>query len=402
MAHQAAILPWDVLASIFELRDVNPCQCNVKDFHPRDHLDNSRKLFDFIEAFLQKAFADARLERSKYPKKYEVPDGNEVIVTDEVARRITPTVERWLTEDDDPYLDEDSIPVKKLRRGQLCPHTNESDRCKCPLPYKERKMSAFKRFYTPNNCFEFGSVNGEAFRNLELVKMLLLHGEMDPILRACTYELSGLGAWWEEGECHCGDPDLGWNRICMFAMQMYIVLNLIYCFPETWERNGSPIDNYGDIKSYQFAIRTCTRSHYASEIPTYPHRDFFGVEKGQFKDTAVPYDRQRWMHLEEKKVDIYIHPYFPCGLMSSNEFFNFEKPISYQPHETDIPQVRWMLRQKGLPVELAEMILETASYTPKRILPVSGKPFHPRNRAELNCYLEQCWQLIVRYRGPRT
>ncbi|KAM0561948.1 hypothetical protein ACHAPJ_002389 [Fusarium lateritium] len=176
MAHQAGILPWDVLASIFELRDTNFCQYNVKDFHPRDRPDNRKKLTDFIEAFLKKAFADARLERLKYPEKYEVPAEDEVIVTDEVVKRITPTVERWQSENDDPDLDEDSIPVKRPRRGQLCPHTNESDRCKYALPFKERKMSAFKRSHVSNNCFDFESVNREVFSNLEVVKTLLLHG----------------------------------------------------------------------------------------------------------------------------------------------------------------------------------------------------------------------------------
>ncbi|KAF4968394.1 hypothetical protein FSARC_4191 [Fusarium sarcochroum] len=396
MAHQAGVLPWDTFASIFELKDANPCQHDAKDFHPRDDPDNSKRLSDFTETLLRKAFADARLERTKYAEIYEAPDENEVIVTDEVAKRITSTIERWQPEDDGSDLDDESTPVKHPRRRQLCPHTNESDICKCALPFKERKMSAFQRSLTYNGCHEFESVNGEAFRNLEIVKTLLLHGEMEPILRACAYPLCGLGASWEEATCDCMSPDLGWDRMCLFPIQIYIMLNLVYCFPETWDRNGSPIDNYGDIKTYQFVIRNCTRSSYASEIPTYPHRKFFGIEKGQFNLYPEPYDLARWIHIMKRDDDFNDMEYYPFGLISWQEFYNFEKPIGYQPHVTDIPQVRAMLCHKSLPVELADMILETASYTPKRSLPVFGKPFHPQNRAELDRYLDQCWQLIVR------
>jgi hypothetical protein len=432
MAHHAEKLPWKDLASAFELKETNSCQREARDLHIRVQPDTKETLTEFLNAFMQNVTADAIAERQKYPEKYDVPNANEVIITDIVAERITPTVRRWHPKGNWLY-DSDIESTRIPHRGNLCPHENESEQCFCVLSLKERKMAAFQREWAYNDCYRFEEVNGEAFHNLEVFKSLLLHGEMEPILRSCAYDRNSLAEWWEQRQCYCMSGNLGWDMMYKNALRMYMMLKLLHCFPETWGKEGEPIDDYRNVKSYQLAIRSSTKSRDLSEVATYPHRDFFGIEEDQFNSYPKPFDFTRWksyMKKDEYSIRLYKEmmascdepprgsecdsgdgddlesipnseryynlEYYPYGLMSYEEFLNFEKPVGYQPHSTDIPHVRRMLCQKGLPVELADQVMETADYTPTRSLSIDGKPFHPGNRAELDRYLEGCWQIIVR------
>ncbi|CAJ0553329.1 Ff.00g118410.m01.CDS01 [Fusarium sp. VM40] len=413
MAYYAEKLPWKDLASAFELKETNPCQREAPDLQIRVQPDTKERLAEFLNALMQNATADAITERQKYPEKYDVPNVNQVIITDDVAERIVPTVRRWHPEQNWLYAS-DIASTRIPGRGNLCPHENESEQCFCALAFKERKMAAFQRKWAYNDCYKFEEVNGEAFHNLEVVKSLLLHGGMEPILRSCSYEGCGLPEWWEQ-------------------TGMFMILNLLYCFPETWDKEGVLIDDYRNIKSYQLAIRSSTKSGDLSDVATYPHRDFFGIEGGQFNFYPKPFDFARWKSLMKKdeysvrlykemiascdepprgskcdssdgddhesifNSEVYYNlEYYPYGLMSYEEFLNFENPVGYRPHSTDIPHVRHVLCEKGLPIELADQVMKAANYTPTRSLPIAGKPFHPGNRAEMDRYLEGCWQMIVR------
>ncbi|KAF5654952.1 hypothetical protein FHETE_11248 [Fusarium heterosporum] len=418
MAHQEDRLPWRALASVFELNETNSCQRQAYNIHIRDGQDTRETLTQFLDAFIKNATVDASRERKRYQEKYHVPDTDEVIITDEMARKITPTVQRW--NPDKPVLyNRDDKSTRIPRQGGLCPHKDEFEPCFCALPYKERKMAAFERKYEPNDCYQFHKHNAMSFRNLEITKSLLLHGEMEPILRSCSNGDGLLKSWWELSQCQCLPPTVGWDMMYKLSLKMYMTLNILYCFPETWDKDGIPIDDYRNLKSYQKAVRSATKSGCISEIAAYPHRDLFGIEQGQFNAYPRPFYIPRWkdsfmkegtfsffddLDLEsssnnedaentEKKYDL---EYYPYGLMSYQDFLDFEKPVGYQPHSTDIPAVRQILCHKGLPTELADAIMAAGSYTPARGLLIAGEPFHPTNRAELDQYLENCWQIIIR------
>ncbi|CAM1503880.1 Fc.00g014710.m01.CDS01 [Cosmosporella sp. VM-42] len=397
MAHQAHNIPWTVLASTLKLKAVNPCQHDAHNFHARkDMPDRGKKLTYFTNAFVRNALDHARCERQKYPQTYVPPKEDDIVLTDVVAKKIEATVYRWRL--DHNVYDEFGSVQEPSPRG-LCQHKDKATICECPLPFAERKMSAFIRQYKDNPCWWFfeENMNTEGFFNLEVVKTLLLYGEMDPILKVCTDPRIDLKSWWQKSLCQCEDPDLGWDTICRLAVDAYLVLNVLHCFPKTWDDAGSPTDDYTSIKAYQYLVRRCTMSNLVSEIPTFPHRQFFGIEKGQFGKYPRPQDAVRWAHVLKGAGRKYpTLAYYPEGLMSYEDMLNFERPFCYQAHSTDASHVRWMLCEKGLPVELANSILEKASYTPQRRLPVAGHPLHPENREELNKYLNYCWQLIVR------
>ncbi|KAF5666708.1 hypothetical protein FDENT_12291 [Fusarium denticulatum] len=213
---------------------------------------------------------------------------------------------------------------------------------------------------------------------------------------------------------------------------MYIILNLLHFFPETWDKDRVPVDDYRNIKAYQLAIRSCTKTGHLGDVAMYPHWDFFGIKKGQFRWIPKPFDVPRWKHfmgLERDGFCFWFHDddaaddgvglkandesterspqdpegyynyaltFYPYGLMSYEEFLNFETPVGHQISPLEVTHVRWILCQKGLPVEISDCILECADYTPRGSLPLPGKPLHPQCKQELDSYLEYCWQLIVR------
>ncbi|KAF4950727.1 hypothetical protein FGADI_8001 [Fusarium gaditjirri] len=398
MVHQENKLPWEAFASVFELNHANACQHGAYNLHVLAHPASKAKLSNFLDTFMRSVAEDVIHERKQYPQKYCVPSEDEVIISDEVAAKITPTVRRWHPEKHSPDKDEHFETFQQPCLEGLCIHTNEYDTCGCALPFRERKMAAFQRDKIENDCWEFEKYNEEAYRNLEVVKTLILHGEMDAVLQSCAYEGSRLPDWWEEFQCECMPPVLGWNRICKYAIKMYIILNILHCFTESWDKDGY----------------------------------FFGIEKGQFGWNPEPFDIPRWKHfmrLEEDgfcpwfydddnvddgvglKADDnstqcsaqnpeydydYALKFYPYGLISYEEFLNFEIPVGHQINPSDVTHVRWVLCQKGLPVEISDCILEYADYTPRGSLPLSGKPLHPQCKQELDRYLDYCWQLIVR------
>ncbi|RBR08228.1 hypothetical protein FVER53590_05600 [Fusarium verticillioides] len=236
-------------------------------------------------------------------------------------------------------------------------------------------MAAFQRDKIESDCYEFEKYNEEAYRNLDVVKTLVLHGEMDAVLRSCAYEGSRLSDWWQETECDCMPQVLGWDRICKYAIKMYIILNLLHFFPESWDRDGVPVDDYRNIKAYQLAIRSCTKTRSLGDVAMYPHWDFFGIKKGQFTRNPKPFDVPRWKHfmrLERDRFCFWFHDddaaddgvglkagdestersahdpngyyayaltFYPYGLISYEEFLNFETPVGHQISPSDVTYI---------------------------------------------------------------
>ncbi|KLO89552.1 uncharacterized protein LW93_1611 [Fusarium fujikuroi] len=405
---------------MLELRRINPCQHDAYNFHALIQPDSKAKLTNFVDIFMQSIAEDAAQQRKRYPEKYEVPDENQVIISDEAAIKIESTVRRWHPEVYWPDDGDDLKTFKQPTTKKLCPHTSDSDNCGCVLPYKERKMSAFQRPQVQNDCFKFDIDNRESFRNLQVVESLILHGEMDAILRSCAYEECQLAKWREHRECECTQVYFGWRSIYEDAIRMYMILNIIQHFPEIREANGSPIEDYRNLAAYQQAVRSSTESGYRSEIAMFPHRDFLGIEKDQFWWNPRPHDVPRWKHImrfdtngfenyqkgldrfgfscsddesdaeshngsstnsgnkssaendsddgssdepEEKDPEevenmFYTLEFYPLGLMSYDDFLNFEKLMEYRPSPPDISHVRSILFQKGLPIEITDRILE--------------------------------------------
>ena len=143
--------------------------------------------------------------------------------------------------------------------------------------------------------------------------------------------------------------------------------------------------DYRQMKVYQYMVHKCTLSGMTSEVATHPHRQFFGIEDGQFKmySGAVTGEMSS--------------PSYLCGSVSFEHFLSCDKPTKSRPGRFDVPQVQRILHSKGLPMELVLDIMDLAEYTPSGgRLWVPHHPFHRDNWDELEKYLKFCWQVLVR------
>ncbi|KAH6851359.1 hypothetical protein B0I37DRAFT_134012 [Chaetomium sp. MPI-CAGE-AT-0009] len=372
MAHQASNIPWNVLASNLKwskTQNTENGNLNLR-FKP----GQGKQIHYFVEALTRNIREHSSTSRKRYPDRYDAPNPQDIILDDATVRRITPTVHRLRSHKSWKYPGFKTS--KPPARGEICRHKDGDTECQCPIPYEERRASSFYRKYTYNRCYEFVKDNEKAFFNLELVKTLLLYGEMDIIFRVCAHPGVDLWTWWDMFECYCNPRDLGWNVICTTALLPYIGLNVIFCFPETWDEASGMTDekDYRRMAIYQYMLKKCTQSGMGSEVATHPHRQFFGIEDEQF----------RW------------YTSLPYGSLSFEVFLNCHVLTETKPGRSDVAQVQQILYSRGLPMELVLDIMAMAEYTPRGRLPVPHHPFHRENWDELAKYLKFCWQVLIR------
>lgn len=191
--------------------------------------------------------------------------------------------------------------------------------------------------------------------------------------------------------------DLGWDIVLRRALLAYIALNIALCFPQICDPTAGRTDetDYRHTGFYQYMLREITQSINGCEATAYPHQQFFGIPCDHFcDDERKMIDKNHWLH----RTDIIkLGPQGYCGLLSFDEFLNLEGPLpdQYQPSQSDVESVKQELLSKNFPLEIVFMIMDFADYKAKRVLEVPHDPLHPLNRAELNQYLGQCWQIII-------
>lgn len=199
MAHQAHNIPWRLLTSNLVWKAPGPYNNFATNLYPRMKPNQAKDLTHFVNAFVKNLDEHSICERKKYPEHYDLPQPSDVILDDAIVRKIMPTVRRWRQ----AWGVSGWCPSGACRfhttwdrgtRTWLPPET-----CHCePIPQEERLMSAFLRQPIENDYFEF-HVNNDAFFNLEIVKTLLLYGEMDTILRICAHPDVCLKEWYRRG-----------------------------------------------------------------------------------------------------------------------------------------------------------------------------------------------------------
>ncbi|KAK4119492.1 hypothetical protein N657DRAFT_693710 [Parathielavia appendiculata] len=266
--------------------------------------------------------------RKRYPERYEPACSDEIILDDATVREITPM---------SPFL-----PAASTQTTHMEAWANAD----APSRMKS-ETHAFYREYVHNDCFDVDELNGWSFYNLELVKTLLLYGEMDIILRVCASPEVDLRTW------HSMD-NAGWDLIYRMALLPYIALNLIHFFPDTWDlRSGrTGQKDYRQMRAYLVMLKALTQLRdgwIISEIAAYPHWQFFGINQ---KDGYV----------------VKLH----------------DQPEDQRDRE-------------GVPAELVSEIMDTAEYGPTTArLELQHHPFHRFNEKELAKYVKYCWQLLIR------
>lgn len=351
-----------------KLKDKEGCACGATNLHPNSSISTYPHLDEFTEAFA-KAVSDAsKHKRAQYPENYSSPKPSDILLGDDLFKKI------------------DSLLSEEVKDGPR-------------LPFEQRTASAFFHPWECDDHCNFLSTTEIGFLNLEVVKMLLMLGELGPILQACAHPDEGLSGWYSAALCDCmANPfDLGWDMVIFHALDAYIALNVALCFPQLYDPAAGRTDetDYRHAAFYQSMLRRVTQSHCPSEATPYPHQQFFGIPYEHFcdeSDKSTKIDEQHWLH----RTDI-IDRAGHYGLLSFNEFLNLEGSLEaqYAPSGFDVESVRQALLSKRLPIEIVLIIMEFADYRAQRVLDVPHDPLHPANRAQLDHYLGQCWQIII-------
>ncbi|KAL3470303.1 hypothetical protein BJX99DRAFT_264360 [Aspergillus californicus] len=438
MAHQAYGIRWSTLVANLKYQPQrDPYDETPSDIVFRFKRNQGTGIEHFAISFARN-LADyttteqTRPERLRNPCKAPAP--TDVIINDKTAKKINGTVYKWRA----AYASKTGYPVK-WRRG-LCPHTadgsdaaqpdnpnqagrGESFKCTCPLPVSERRASAFLRQYVLNDCYYFHYDNGDAFLNMELVKTLLLYGEMDPLLRICKHPGVDYAQWQDLRECYDTSCQVGWCTVYERALDAYIGLNVLYSFPKLWDEksgccrqspgDGNPFtlhmeDEYRNTAAYQRLLWQCTRT-LASVVSVLPHQKFFGIEDSLPRGYSIqPQDINHgleWPALMKLAMltrapghhSILASSQFPFGRIPIDAFLNCRERLPYMPSEADVLEVYDILYGMGLPSELVIQILKDGDYdTPRRRLPIAHDPLHPDSREELMVYLTFCWLTLIR------
>ncbi|OJK01905.1 hypothetical protein ASPACDRAFT_50713 [Aspergillus aculeatus ATCC 16872] len=358
MAHRAHRIPWRSLTSqlIHRAPTHTSPDTTIANLFFRFIPTQAQDLGHFATSFARALNEDTTAARQQYAPKYLPPARDELLLNDRLAARIHPLTFSW------HYPERDNV----QKTQQLCQHIDSTTdfACGCPLPYTERRAAAFLRPYQWNYCFQFAEVNGDGFFNLQVVSTLLVLGEMEILFRLCAHPDIGLKEWMRVQDCRCVELceiDHGWGPVFDAALEMYLTLNTLYCFPELNSSSSSASKHADGNKSYAHDYRTtrmCQRPvdkwtdlWQTTEMSRYPHRQFLGLEP-------------------------------QSGFASQ-----------------DTARVEAYLRERGVPDDwVAEMttLSDEGNKEPRSRLLVPHDPLHERNCRQLRRYLHRCWQIMVR------
>ncbi|KAI2794764.1 hypothetical protein POX_a01365 [Penicillium oxalicum] len=376
MAHGSGRLPWDLIASNLEWRlgSSDACKCKRTRLHSRMRSTQSEDMTAFAKAFAKAIDEDAIRERAKYPQ-YEAPHPEDIIIAESLATRIEHEAVEWLVGDQ-------RQPLRRRYAKEM------------------RKASAFLILPGSNGCYDFDQVNGKGFTALEALKLLIIHNEMEPVLRVCAHKDIALFGWKDVRPCSCVmGSDSGWDKLYETVLRVYLVLNVAYCFPLTWDpmAGKTPENDYRHSSSYQIALRwSCTRP-LMSPVMSNLFQKFYGISNHHFSGILGEIwvdDPERWRGKLEMTDDGEMER-FPYGLLPFEDFITLEERfLPYMPNEVDCRKVGSMLCH-FLPPELALQTMELADYKGERVLPIPHDPLHPLNKKVLVDQLDHLWQIMV-------
>lgn len=393
MALQAHNIPWTLFASKFKYRETNPRYHAITNYYAKLKPHPGNDIAYFVNALAKTVEEHSVCERGKYAAAYPTPLPESLVISEGVSRTIRPTVHK--------YREANSVPKTRscfIRYAKtICPHPGPGSQCQCPARYEDRAALIFTR--APARAEHGGSCRAafvERYHEFEItamIKTLLLHGGIDGLFMLAVYISERLARNWTMRFTDCQSSDQVWREVRDLALYPFICLNVLYVMRMSSGYDDQPEgQDYRRTKAYQVMLLRCTGAKEfgcylkdsALDPETFPHRQFFGVYRGQYRndqyngisdsDMKTFYSKMPLSKLE--KIRGLSHPYMPTG--------------------PDIDEVFLSLRRSGLPPEIVMDILERADYRWQRRSPYSDDPIHPDNREGLLKYLKFCWILLVR------
>ncbi|KAH1499614.1 hypothetical protein LV164_001166 [Aspergillus fumigatus] len=393
-----AHINWNILAANLIHRSPSyPAADLASNLYFRFRPTQGQEIGSFIESFVRTLGKHTEAERRKYPDRHSPFAPDELVLDDRVAEQICTLAHRWCKAYKWPL-------TRVLPVGAPCPTTSGRE----PLSSGG----------TAGTSYKFYAENTEVFYNLQVLSALLVLGEMDTVLRLCATPDNNL-----EESMYVRDSDLGWDQVFEAALNIYLLLNILYCFPELWDpaarhaRNNKRTDEYRGMRMYHQSVKIWTQVGLESEVSRHPHRQFFGLEFSYSLQISRGWDRPVLAQLRERIVKAtwpektpeqisklsVSDVCFPYGKMPLEEFLACrEGGAAGVQHQTrsavDVARVEVYLRAKRLPQELVLQITACTEYDRSRSrsrLPVPHDPLHPRDRRQLRQHLDHCWRIMV-------
>ena len=185
MADQTPDLPWNLLTSNLHWTSPDYCNCGLKNLLPMHNENQSNDFNEFVKMLAGTIETHAVKERKKYADHYDPPEDTDFVIDEALANKITPTVHRWY-----------DLTFKDKACDETSCYNSHEDSCHCPpFPPYQKTAAAFCQPFGWPDCFEFFPQEKSGFFNCEIVKTLLIYGEMDPILRVCAHPSVAMKNW---------------------------------------------------------------------------------------------------------------------------------------------------------------------------------------------------------------
>ncbi|KAF2019058.1 hypothetical protein BU24DRAFT_476092 [Aaosphaeria arxii CBS 175.79] len=383
MAHQAYALPWQTLADNFKFVHANASYGRKTNLYPRGKPGQGGQLQYFAKSFARVMDEYSSIERKKYPAECPPPEWNgEIIISDAIMSKIQNVVLEYTKQ----FL-------------ALAGYEGRD-----PMSFVDRTIYSCIDVSTDTGCQPFD----ELYETDELLRTLILYGEMEPLFRIAAHPQVNLVKMWTDMGGYGDLAGRGISQLKEAALLAYVCLNVFYLKPELYDptmrrqmlkekskRHAQtlPLEVYEQevydyrlTTAYQQMLVFCTGTggtypHQGAH--KIPHREFYGVPFGMYNASYIPWNivtpRYHFNHF---------------GTVPLRDLVDKKFPQKYVPSKNDIPVVHKIFRK--LPTEIVLMILEFADYTPKGRLNAHADPLHIDNASELKKYLAYCWKLLVR------
>lgn len=446
MAHNARRLPWASLSSqcepklvrvsnagdgtpsdikigfkLTELIDENDDESvseeydsEESDFEPNNnpgfpHRHRLRAASPFTTRLQQLALEDGEKLMQRLSRRWAPAGPDDIIISDGVARRITPPLLRYRKTRWYKYVEVRGTAPKPGEEIPLCTHetTKELD-CGCILPLYFRRYSAFCCLFNAecakNGCPMWENDQPREFSRA-IVMVLLSYNEPEPIVRALVSSKDPTSPG-HERTFNCDTRARGFDKhIVRNALHPYLILNTIYLLRQVWDpscKRHAWWHDYRDTALYQNLLMniTGTKGHARRsdsdkpQISRYPHQDFFemppGWESASFTHMNLPGHWQRSRSLWANHPRLGTMPFKSLAGNLEARRRHLGVPVS----EFSPPAAAEFLRDKGLPTEVVNDIISMAEEG-RYFFPIPDNPLNPLNKRFIHLYLDNCWNTIV-------
>ncbi|KAK3203086.1 hypothetical protein GRF29_112g188247 [Pseudopithomyces chartarum] len=296
---------------------------------------------------------------------------------------------------------DESYKIRNVAQEYMKGHAREyPEGVENPIPHIDKTMKTWISVSQNTDCHP----DSEDLLTDELLRTLILYGEMDVLFRIASHPDVCLPKLWTQGGKFAFDLGCwGLSEVKETALLAYICLNVFYLKPELYDskmrermlkeksqRHSQTLPteayDYRLTSAYQQMLVYCTGTgdpnphHGAHKIP---HREFFGVPFGMYT-SMVPWHSTASYHNKH------------FGMVPLQDLVDRKFPQKHVPSKGDVLLAQKIFRALKVPRDITLRILEVAEYTPKGRLQTHGDPLHIDNAEELRKYLAYCWKLLVR------